>query len=97
MIVARCAMCLGNTLEILRTFEDRTGFHLADKRALDLLPRCLRCGIGIARLREVLAPLCQFGFVKQQVGSAGAQINAHAVAGADESEATARSRFGTGV
>src|SRR5690606_19330008 len=82
VVVSRQATRMRDILILDRIFQNRAGFHLADNRTLDFLPRRLAFRIFIAASRfQSLAALSQFLIGNQDIRSAATEIDAHAVAG----------------
>src|SRR4051794_8512356 len=93
MTVARHSVGLRDPLIRFGAFEDHAFAHLADVAALDFLPRSLGRGILITpRGLELLPPALPLRLIDQGVGTAGVQIDAHAVTGLEQRQpATCRS------
>src|SRR3954451_16685782 len=98
MAVARHSNGLRDPLVLLGAFENHALAHLAEIVALDLLPWSLRGGILIPAGRLKLLPTAlPFGVVHQRVGAAGDEVDAYPIAGLEQRQPAARSRFGGGV
>ena len=81
MVVAWQAPGLSDALEAFGAFQNRATIHLPHQTTLNLLPRRLRRGVGIAaRRRQRSAPPGQFILVEQDIGRAEPKVDAHAIA-----------------
>ena len=81
MAIARDAHRLGDPLKAFQSFEDRACVHLPDKRALNRLPRLLRCGIAIAAIGvELTPPLGEISVTDQHVYRTAREIDANPAA-----------------
>src|ERR1700722_11454926 len=94
MFVSRHPHRLFRTLVLNRWLEHHALVELSPHLALDLLPWCLAFGMGEAAvLGQRGAALVQLLVRDQNVGGALLEINAHPVAGLDQRQSPARSRF----
>ena len=94
VIVPRHTMNLANPLIFGCRFDDRSTRHLSDAVAMHLLPRRLAFGIGVSTLRFQFATApVQLRIVDEDVRFPTPEIDANAVAAAQQSKAATRCRF----
>src|SRR5215831_12376322 len=98
MIVAGHAGCLGEALICYRRLEHHAVGQLVHHGALDFLPRRLASReLESAFLLQGQSPLGQIGVRNQNICSALVEVDADAVAGAQQRKAAVRGRLGRGV
>ena len=88
---------LGEALVADRRLEHHALVELGDHFALDLLPRRLALGIGVAVLLQRGAARRQLLVGNEDVGAALVEVDADAVAGAQQRQPAARRRLGRSV
>src|SRR5499426_4275693 len=94
VVVARHAL-LRDAMIFHGGLENHAVSELIDHAALDLLPRRLARRIFVATLfLQRGAPLRELGVRDQHVGAALVEVDAHAIAGLEQSEPAARRGLG---
>src|SRR5262249_54505481 len=94
VIIARHAERLGDALILHSRLEHHAVGELVDHRTLDLLPgRLALRSLETATVLEGEATLCQFLLRDQHIGSTLVEVDANAVAGAQQRQAAARRRL----